>query len=664
MTLHAQSWILAAALVFVFAPTSLALQTPEGLDSLDEREQELLEAIAARGPQRREAALVASQHPDVLVRLELIQARSSAAFDLRVEQLDREHQEELWELVRTPGVLSEVVAGGKKTAAALAAIVEQQPEPVRDAIRHLGREHFELLRAIDGIKASADIEFGEAVAPLSEFAREAFAQLLEDPELLAMLARSPRALVVIGEAFGADPEATRARIDELATAVAAANRVVEEEWRDGLANDPEACAELEQAAREYAGEYGYDYEDLTSEPSRLRLRRDYAPYPYWFGYPRWYSYWNPWGYWYPVYPHVGFHYGPHRSPVSFGRPSLHFVHWFYGGHHHRYQRVARHFDHRRHRHHRSSHAVDRAVRRHDRHDQWRAHRRGSPETIRGRGFRPRERHRGASRESRRSEFRRRTLRMPDGVLGQRVERERRGRWRRAERRDRGRTERVERRDRGRTEQVERRDRGRTERVERRDRGRTEQVERRDRGRTEQVERRDRGRTERVERRDRGRTGRVARLPRVDAPRRHRGRSSPSRVTSRSAPRVTRTDVVDSPRVRSAGGGGSARVAPRSSPARPRARAGRSERSPRVERATRGSNTGSAVRTAKSRGGRSIAVQSKGRSSGAKRPRAVVGGGRSSRSDGASRVAGASSSRDGRSGGGRSGRGRRGHGGRH
>jgi len=609
MTLHAQSWILAAALVFVFAPTSLALQTPEGLDSLDEREQELLEAIAARGPQRREAALVASQHPDVLVRLELIQARSSAAFDLRVEQLDREHQEELWELVRTPGVLSEVVAGGKKTAAALAAIVEQQPEPVRDAIRHLGREHFELLRAIDGIKASADIEFGEAVAPLSEFAREAFAQLLEDPELLAMLARSPRALVVIGEAFGADPEATRARIDELATAVAAANRVVEEEWRDGLANDPEACAELEQAAREYAGEYGYDYEDLTSEPSRLRLRRDYAPYPYWFGYPRWYSYWNPWGYWYPVYPHVGFHYGPHRSPVSFGRPSLHFVHWFYGGHHHRYQRVARHFDHRRHRHHRSSHAVDRAVRRHDRHDQWRAHRRGSPETIRGRGFRPRERHRGASRESRRSEFRRRTLRMPDGVLGQRVERERRGRWRRAERRD-------------------------------------------------------RGRTERVERRDRGRTGRVARLPRVDAPRRHRGRSSPSRVTSRSAPRVTRTDVVDSPRVRSAGGGGSARVAPRSSPARPRARAGRSERSPRVERATRGSNTGSAVRTAKSRGGRSIAVQSKGRSSGAKRPRAVVGGGRSSRSDGASRVAGASSSRDGRSGGGRSGRGRRGHGGRH
>ncbi|MEE2664151.1 MAG: hypothetical protein VX681_08535 [Myxococcota bacterium] len=663
MAPHARSWIFAAVLQLVFAPASLALQAPEGLDALDEREQELLEAIASRTSERREAALAATQHPDVLVRIELIQARSGAAFDLRIQRLDREHQEELWELVRTPGVLGEVVTGGEKDAAALDAIAEQRPEPVRAAIRHLGREHFELLQEADAIKASADIEFGEEVAPLPESAREAFAQLLEDPELLAMLARSPSALVAIGEAFAADPEATRERINELAVAVAAANRAVEEEWRDGLTNDPEARGELEQAAREYADEYGYEYDDLTSEDVRVSVRQYYSPYPYWFGYPRWYAYWYPWGWWYPVYPHFGFYYGPSRYPVSFGLPSLHFVHWFYGGHHHRYKRVARHFDHRRHHHHRSSHAVYRTVRRHERHSDWRAHRHGSPETIGGRTFRSRDGRRGAARGSRRGEFRSRTVRMPDGTFGRHFDRdwrrgEHRERTHRAGRRDRGRAERVGRREGGRAERVDRREGGRAERVDRRERGRAERVDRREGGRAERVDRRERGRAVRVDRRERGRAVRVDRLPRVDAAGRHRGRldrTGPSRAAQRRVPRVARSDVARPIRVRSGRGQRATRVAPTPSPASPRARADRGDRSPRVERARGSSRAASVGRAAKSRRDRSAAFQSKERSSGASRSRAIGSGGRSRRGDGGARVGRGGSGRVGRGGGARGGR---------
>jgi hypothetical protein len=423
MALRSRSLVLAALLIIVAPSVSFGLHAPEGLDALDERDQEVLEAIASRPPERREAALVATQYPDTLVRIELIQARSSAAFDLRMKSLDREHQEELWELVRTPGLLSELTTGGTKSNKALDEIAARYPETVRDAIGHLGGEHFALLEDAEAIKASADIEFGEEIARLPATERQAFEQLLEEPELLAMLGRSPSAVVAIGESFEADPEATRARFDELAVEVAAANAAVEEEWRESLADDPEAREELEQAAREYADEYGYDYDELTDERVHVTVRHYYDPYPYWFGYPSWYAYWYPWGWWYPVYPHFGFYYGYNNHHVYFGLPSLHFVHWFYGGHYYRYGHVARHFDHGHHGHHRSSHAVYRTKRHHERHAGWRSHRGGRPDGISSRSFRKRDGRRVFS-GTRRGEFRRRTERLPDSSFGRRGDRQR------------------------------------------------------------------------------------------------------------------------------------------------------------------------------------------------------------------------------------------------
>ena len=166
----------AVALVTAALLTSpaAALQAPSGLEALDEDGEEVLEVLASRPAALREAALVATQYPDVLIRTELIQARSSAAFGLRVQQLDREDQEELWELVRTPGLLSAIVEGGPKDEAALAEIAAAQPEAVRDIAVHLGTEHFALLEEAEAIKAGAFIVFGEEVAGLRDEGREAF----------------------------------------------------------------------------------------------------------------------------------------------------------------------------------------------------------------------------------------------------------------------------------------------------------------------------------------------------------------------------------------------------------------------------------------------------------------------------------------------------------
>jgi len=646
--------LILAALMLATPWTALALSTPGGLETLDEREREVLEALASRPAEQREAALIAAQYPDVLVRSELIQARSSAAFELRVERLDREHQEELWELVRTPGALSELVSGGRKSESALEALAKRHPEPARGPIVHLGGEHFETLEEAEAIKASADIEFSEEIGHLPADARAAFETLLADAELLAMLARSPGTAVALGDSYASDPDGTRARIDQLAIEVAAGNLAVEEEWRETLEDDPEAQAELEQAAREYSEEYGYAYDDLVRKEVHVTVHRYVTPYPYWFGYPSWYSYWVPWGVWYPVRPHFGYYSGHYYPrPVYYGLPSLHFVHWFYGGHQHRYRHVSRHFDHSRHGHHRSSHPVYRTVRRHDRHERYAGHRRhGSPESIDGRSFRHRqERTRGAQRGTRRAgvdrstrEFRDRSVRLPDSSFARRDVRrpdaerrrgpDRAGRVAQAERRAEPRAERGG--DRGSRGRVRDRasdmrrgrgdDAGRVVRVDRlpqvdasgpgsRDSAPRDQARRQRSGRDRSAENRERGRTQRTERR----RDRVARpdvvKPRVAKPSVRRERTLGPRVersrrSTPTAPRVERS-APSSPRVtggRSGGKRSGALDVSRRRAAEPRttSRGGGSGRPKATKRSSSGASKRNGIRSggrAGSKGGR-------------------------------------------------------------
>ena len=350
------SWIRAAAFTLRlgvvvlgavgFATSSAAFKSSGALDSLADREREVLDAIAARDSEVRDAALLATLYPDTLVHIELIQARSSAAFDLRVKQLDREHQEELWELVRAEGAIRQIVDGGPKDDEALDAIAASYPERIRAIFGHLGTEHFETLEDAHAIQSAAESEFDSELALLPEVPREAFRELLGDPKLLAMLGRSPSAVAQIGGAFDDDPERMIAYLDELSLEIADNNARSEEKWRESFDDDPEARADLERAARSYADEYDYDYEELTGSDVEVNVHVYRSPYPYWFGYPHWYANWDPWGVWYPVRPHFGFYYGHrHRSAIFFGLPSLHFVNWFYGGYYHRYPHLSRHIDH-------------------------------------------------------------------------------------------------------------------------------------------------------------------------------------------------------------------------------------------------------------------------------------------------------------------------------
>jgi hypothetical protein len=372
------------ALLLLLPSAAATLTAPSNLEGLDEEDRQALEAIATRDEDVRDAALVAAQHVGLLVEVQRIQEQSSERFREAVDAQPEEVQEMIWDVVQVPGLLEELGTDGPRLGSELDAIVARHPEELESGIRALGRSHYVLVGELLRIDRVAWDRFDVLVEDLPEDSQQALRTLVDDPELLSILARHVRLGVYLGDSYREDPDGTRRHLTELGTEVALRDAAAEEEWRTTMESDEEAAAELERSARFYADEYGYDYDELT-DYEVTTVRTEVYHYPYWFGYPARYadSYLYPYGYWYAYPIHLGFyfggggyHYGPDK--VYFGVPSRHYLNWYFGGHHDRhYKRLSHRFSkhHRTHRYardhrYRTISYWDKHRGRRDRHGDW------------------------------------------------------------------------------------------------------------------------------------------------------------------------------------------------------------------------------------------------------------------------------------------------------
>jgi hypothetical protein len=134
------AWLPACALIAIAVPAG-ALTAPSGLDDLEEADRKALETIAGYPEPQRDAALRASLHVDELVETQRIQEQSSAAFSERINGLDKKQQEQIWNVVREPGLLAELASDEPPSAARLDEIAKRHPEDLSPAIHELGARH-------------------------------------------------------------------------------------------------------------------------------------------------------------------------------------------------------------------------------------------------------------------------------------------------------------------------------------------------------------------------------------------------------------------------------------------------------------------------------------------------------------------------------------------
>ena len=330
---------------------------------LAEEEQHSLEAIALYPDSIRDVILEACLRPEVIVRLESMQARSSESFQSILMPYDRQTQEAFWEITRYPGLLEALAGDGKKSVKEINAILVNYPEDIHNNALAYGRNEYATLRRIYDLNLDMQAAFDVVLADYSPSVQQTFQTLLTLPEVMGILSENMRMTILLGDHYRRSPEATRKEMDSLNIVVANQNAAELEDWKRTLEENPEALRELEAAADEYAGEYS---SPVTVE--RTVVVNNYVwsgpywyPYRYWYGYPWWYDapHWYPYPYWY----HWGYYYGPGGGIVIIGLPSWHFCHWYfhYPRHHYHWYNLSDCFVGYHQRHRNSASGLGRAV---------------------------------------------------------------------------------------------------------------------------------------------------------------------------------------------------------------------------------------------------------------------------------------------------------------
>lgn len=331
-----------------FAQTDRAL-----LRELAKDNRKSIEALALYPEDARLAILEASKYPEVLIKMQGIRDKTTAAFRTLIEDYPRNTQDVFYDLTRFSGLVPDLVAR-QNNRQGMQEALGVLPENKRAEALAVAERNPGTLAKINDLNQTAQRAYDNLIAMYPAPAQAAFRTLLGLPEVVDILNEDLRFTILVGDVYREDPAWVIRKMDSLNLAVARAHADEQADWNQSMANDPQAQQELQAAAQEYAREYGYTDEiydivpndDLYAEPAPApqvvhHYYYQYA-YPYWFGYPWWAPQpcWRPYPYWW----YWGF-YPYDRVIVIVHMPSYHFMRWYFHRpyHHYRHNHLSTHF---------------------------------------------------------------------------------------------------------------------------------------------------------------------------------------------------------------------------------------------------------------------------------------------------------------------------------
>jgi hypothetical protein len=348
-------------ILWLFVHTGTAQTDLSLLGDLAEENKKSVEALVLYPSETRLAILQATKNPEILVKMQNMREKTSAAFRALIEDFPRTTQSVFYDLNRYPGLVESLVLQ-KNDQGAIHKLLQVLPaDRVEEAFGIVNRQMSTLIQ-INDLSQTTRRAFEGLIAGYPISAKQAFTHLLDLPEVIDLLNEDLRFTIMVGDVYRANPAWVIQKMDSLNLVVARAHAEELENWKTSIENDPEAKLELQSAANEYATENGYaveevegnsvddyayddvyaDRDPVNSRTDRQIVRHYYDPYPYWYSYPWWEPYprWHP----YPLWWDWGAYFRP-RGPIVIYLPSYHFMHWYFDRpqHHDRYNRLSTHF---------------------------------------------------------------------------------------------------------------------------------------------------------------------------------------------------------------------------------------------------------------------------------------------------------------------------------
>ncbi|HMI65545.1 MAG TPA: hypothetical protein VK517_05890 [Cyclobacteriaceae bacterium] len=322
-------------LLFVVPGLSFCLSLQgQGLqDSLKRDEDDIVSSIAPYPADVREAILDISQYPQVLVKIERLQARTSQSFQDLIAAYPREVQENFYDLSRYPDLVSQL-ASSRKSADEVRSILSAYPQEVGVSVRDLYPSHLAELESMNRSYQQSQEALQATIRPLPEQAQADFNKVIGMPDVMNLLTDRIDLTVSLGEAYKSNPQAVRQNLASLNGQISEQNAKDLDDYKKQVASDPQLQEEMKKSSQDFANNYAETDDD---SPTVVNNYYNSNPYPYWFGYPFWYP--SPIWFPQPLYYHTGFYLGAGGNMVIVGLPSYAYSNWFFNSGYRTYPRI-------------------------------------------------------------------------------------------------------------------------------------------------------------------------------------------------------------------------------------------------------------------------------------------------------------------------------------
>ena len=337
---------------FGFLFQTNAQSDKELIEQLAEENLEAVNALVLYPKDIRIAIFEAGLHPEIIIRLESIQSKTSKNFQNLLETYTQEVQADIWELTRYPDLISSLVDLKTGKLSGIEEIYAAYPEIIHQKIRTIYEHYPSVLQEIQNVQERAELAFENLISNYSLEAQEVFRSLIPLPEVLKLLAENIELTILVADFYENDPEWVLRKTDSLSIEVARQNAQELADWKESLESNPAAKTELEASAKEFSQSHSYDdvYYDPDNQDPFYEGEEDiiveeyhHYHYPYWFGYPHWYisPHWRP----YPIWYDWGFHVSMYGEISIIYFPSYYYFNWYFlfPSNHYRYPHLSAHF---------------------------------------------------------------------------------------------------------------------------------------------------------------------------------------------------------------------------------------------------------------------------------------------------------------------------------
>jgi hypothetical protein len=268
------------------------------------------------------------EYPEAIASVESLQQHSRDEFVALISNYSKSEQEDFWNLSRYPGLIMQLAEGGRKSADQIDTMLDNYPADIHDTALKYGIEYYDVLKKMDDLQTRTDAQFDQILAAYPTVTQQAWAELIQYPEVINLLYDHLSLATRVGDHFKNNPQGVIRRADSLNMVETMQNNQNTEAWKDSIEENPEAEQDLDSAGDEYAAANGYTEKDIETAPDSAYVANyTCQPYPFWFGYPTWYpySYWYPYPFWFDC----GFYRNRAGRIIVIGSPSGYFTTWYF-----------------------------------------------------------------------------------------------------------------------------------------------------------------------------------------------------------------------------------------------------------------------------------------------------------------------------------------------